>query len=213
MFVRTRMTANPFTTTPETPIPDALEQMESQHVRHLPVLSDGKLVGVVSRGDIMAATPSKATTFSAGELLYLLAKLTVRKVMTTKPITVAPDTLLEQAALLMRDNRIEMLPVLDGDKVVGVITESNILDSFIDILGFRDPGTRLWIEAVDEPGVLARLTAITGRYRANITHLAVYRGNSTTSTIVLGLNTLNTDEIETEMAADGFEILSKVRND
>ena len=213
MFVKNQMTQNPFTATPATTVPEALEIMETNGVRHLPVIAAGKLVGVISEGDVAEAMPSKATTLSAGELNYLLAKITVGKVMTPNPVWVEPNTLLEQAATLMRDNKIEMLPVLDNEKLVGVITESSILDSFIDILGFRNQGTRLTIEATDAPGVLSQIAAITAHYGANITHLAVYRGNAETSPVVLGLNTFDTEAIEAEMAAEGFQVLAKLQND
>lgn len=212
MLVRTRMATNPFTVSPEHTVPRAREVMETHNVRHLPVVDNGVVVGVISRGDLDKAGPSAATTFSAGEITYLLSKLKVAKVMTRNPITVTPDTLLEQAALLMRDNKIEMLPVLEAGKLVGVITESNILDAFIDILGFRDPGSRLTVEAIDKPGVLSHLTGITAKYGANITHLAVYRTQLDRSIVVLGLNTLNTEEIEKDLAEADYRIVAKLQN-
>ncbi|MCW5625398.1 MAG: CBS domain-containing protein, partial [Burkholderiales bacterium] len=194
MFVKLRMTAHPFTVTPETTLPEAIALMEDKGVRHLPVVSEGRVVGVLAPSDIAAAGPSKATTFSAGEINYLLAKLKVAKVMTRDPVTISPDALLEEAAVLMRDHKVEMLPVVDGTRLVGVITESAILDAFIEILGFRDQGTRLTVDATDAPGVLSQLTSVTATHDANIQHLAVYRGEGDRSIVVVGLNSLNTEE-------------------
>lgn len=212
MFVRQRMTANPFTTTPTATIPEARAQMDSKGVRHLPVVDDGRVVGVISKNDIRAALPSQATTLSAAEATYLVSRLRVAKVMSAPALTIASDALLEEAAVLMRDEKIEMLPVLDGTSLVGVITESDILDSFIDILGFREHGTRLTIEARDEPGVLSTLTGITAAHHANIQHLAVHRGNLDHSLVVVGLNTLNTDDIERDLAAAGMRLVGKLVN-
>ncbi len=212
MFVKSRMTAKPFTVTPDNTVPEAVAIMTAHRVRHLPVLSEGRVVGVVSKGDLAAAGPSRATTFSAGEINYLLSKLRVSKVMTRDPIVISSDALLEEAAVLMRDNKIEMLPVVDDGKLVGVITESSILDAYIEILGFRDRGTRLTIEASDSPGTLARLSGITGRHGANITHLAVYRGLGENSFVVVGLNVLDTEELEAEMEQAGFKVLYRLRN-
>ncbi len=211
MFVKNRMTANPFTVTPENTIPEAAALMEKHSVRHLPVVSEGHVVGVLSRGDIAAAGPSQATSLSAGEITYLLNKLKVGKVMTREPITISPDALLEEAATAMRDNKIEMLPVVDGHELVGVITESAILDAFIELLGFRDAGTRLTVDASDAPGVLARLAEATARHHANIQHVAVYRG-ADHSTVVVGVNTTNTDALEADLAADGFAVLARLVN-
>lgn len=211
MFVRNRMTANPFTVTPENTVPEAVALMEKHSVRHLPVVEGDRVVGVLSHGDIAAASPSPATSFSAGEVTYLLSKLKVAKVMTRDPFTISPDALLEEAAVLMRDNKIEMLPVVEGGVLVGVITESAILDAFIELLGFRDPGTRLTIDASDAPGVMARLGQIAARHHANIQHVAVYRGQDH-ATVVVGVNTLNTDALEAELATDGFAVLAKLVN-
>lgn len=213
MFVGQRMTGNPWTVGPQTPLPEAIALMETHKIRHLPVLEEGSLVGVLSHGDVDAAMPSKATSLAAGEVTYLLGKLKVGKVMTKNPVTIGPDALLEQAAVLMRDNRIEMLPVMDGGTLVGVITESALLDAFIEILGFRDHGTRLTIEAPDTPGTLAKLTDITARHGANIQHLAVYRGSAERSDVVVGVNTHNTAELEADIVANGFTILHRLEND
>lgn len=209
MFVKQRMTANPFTVSPERSIPEALTVMQEHGVRHLPVVDSGRVVGVISRNDIAAASPSKATTLSAQEATYLIAKLKVAKVMSRPAVVIAPDALLEEAAVIMRDAKIEMLPVVAGEDLVGVITESDLLDAFIDVLGFRDHGTRLTIEARDEPGVLSTLTGITAAHQANIAHLAVHRGNLDTSAVVVGLNTPNTEDIEADLAAAGMRIIAR----
>src|SRR5690554_1232791 len=160
MFVRKKMTANPFTISPDKTIPDAQELMAKHNIRRLPVLKNGKLVGVVSKEDILRASPSQATTLSIGEVNYLLAKTKVSQIMTKNPITISPNALLEEAATLMRDHSVSFLPVMDGDKLVGIITESDIFDAFIELLGFREKGTRLTIEAVDAPGIMSKLTSI-----------------------------------------------------
>jgi len=211
MFVSTRMTANPFTVSPDDSVPDAAAVMKQHNVRHLPVVSGGKVVGVVSKGDIAAASPSAATSLSASEITYLVSKLKVAKVMSHPAITIAPGALLEEAAVLMRDNKIEMLPVVDGDELVGVITESAIFDAFIELLGFREHGTRLTLEALDEPGVLAKVGETIAAHRANIGHIAVYRGEPK-STVLIGVNTTNTDDLEAGLTAQGFTILGKLVN-
>lgn len=212
MFVKYRMTANPFTVGQRVPIPEAAELMAGYGVRHLPVVDEGQVIGVISKNDIAAAGPSQATTLAASEATYLLSKLKVYRVMSKPALTISPDALLEEAAVIMRDEKIEMLPVVDDGRLVGVITESDILDSFIDILGFREHGTRLTIEAKDEPGVLEKMSGITAAHDANITHLAVHRGSGEYSVVIVGLNTLNTDEIEADLAAAGMKVVAKLTN-
>lgn len=212
MFVRNNMIANPFTISPDQTIPDAHEIMTQHNVRRLPVVKNGKLVGVVSKEDIIQASPSKATTFSMGEITYLLSKTKISQIMSKDLITISSNALLEEAALMMRDNNVSFLPVVDDGKLVGIITESNIFDAFIELLGFREPGTRLTVEVDDAPGIMSNLTSIIGNYGANITHVAVYRGAHGKSAIVIGINSLNTEKIEKSIESHGYKILYKLQN-
>lgn len=212
MLVKQRMTANPFTVDQSGSIPDAQAIMAKHKVRHLPVLDGDRLVGVISENDIDAALPSKATTLSTSEATYLISKLTVERVMSSPPITIAPEALLEEAAVLMRNHKIEILPVVQDRKLIGVITESDILDSFIDLLGFREHGSRLTIQARDELGVLSKMTGIMAAHNANIQHLAVHRGNLDHSIVVVGINTLNTDAIEANLEAEGMSVIGRLTN-
>lgn len=212
MFVKNRMTTNPFTISPDQTIPDAQEIMMKHGIRRLPVVKDGKLVGVVTKEDIERYSPSKATSLSMGEITYLLSKTKIKQIMTKDPVTISPNALLEEAATLMRDQKVGFLPVVDGDRLVGIITESDIFDAFIELLGFRERGTRLTVEASDEPGILARLTGIFAQYGANITRVAVYRGADGTSSVVVGINSFNTEAIEKTLEENGFRILYKLQN-
>lgn len=212
MFVRTKMTTNPFTISADQTIPEAHEIMAQYGVKRLPVMKKNKLVGIVSKDDIQRATPSKATSFSIGEITYLLAKTKISQIMTKNPLTISPDALLEEAATLMRDHHVGILPVVEDGVLVGIITESDIFDSFIELLGFRAPGTRLTVEADDAPGIMSNLTSIIGNYGANITHVAVYRGGHGKSAVVIGINSLNTIEIEKSIERQGFKILYKLQN-
>ncbi|HHY63545.1 MAG TPA: CBS domain-containing protein [Clostridiaceae bacterium] len=212
MFVRNKMTSNPFTISPDQTIPEAHEIMTQHNVRRLPVVKNGKLVGVVSKEDIVQFSPSKATSFSMGEITYILAKTKVSQIMSKNLVTISSNALLEEAALLMRDNNVSFLPVVDDGKLVGIITESNIFDAFIELLGFREYGTRLTVEVDDAPGIMSNLTSIIGNYGANITHVAVYRGSHGKSAIVVGINSLNTSEIEASIEKQGFKIIYKLQN-
>lgn len=118
---------NPVITVDATsPISAAHHLMKNNNIRRLPVLRDDKLVGLVTIGDVREASPSDATTLSIWELNYLWAQLTVEKVMTRDILTVRPDTPILDAAEIMLEKKISGLPVVDGDSIVGVITESDI---------------------------------------------------------------------------------------
>ncbi|MDD3765630.1 MAG: CBS and ACT domain-containing protein [Eubacteriales bacterium] len=212
MFVKNKMVANPFTVSPEQTIIEAQEIMVQNGVKRLPVMKDGKLVGVVSKDDIIRYSPTKATSLSVGEITYLLAKTKIKDIMSKELVTISPDALLEEAVVLMRHHDVSFLPVLDNGRLVGIVTASDIFDAFIELSGFKAPGTRLTIESIDEPGMLSKLSSAISKFGANITHIAVYGRAGGKSAIVMGINTLNTKEIEETIEKEGFEILYKLQN-
>lgn len=124
--VRDWMTPNPITIDPQTTLPEAHKLMKECHIRRLPVVDHGKLVGILTLGDIREASPSNASSLSIFELNYLLAKLTVEKIMTRDPILIAQTATIREAAQLMLEHKIGGLPVIENDKLVGIITESDI---------------------------------------------------------------------------------------
>ena len=125
-LVRDWMTANPITINAKTSLHDAHKVMKDNRVRRLIVMEDGKLVGIVALSDVLTAEPSSATSLSVFELNYLLPKLTIDEIMTSEVISVPATATVRDAAKLMLDNKIGGLPVMDGDKLVGIITESDI---------------------------------------------------------------------------------------
>ncbi|HEY8497684.1 MAG TPA: CBS and ACT domain-containing protein [Limnochordales bacterium] len=168
MRVRDRMTLNPITVEPTTPVAEALRLMEGRKIRRLPVLQESQLVGIVTLLDLMRVSASPATTLSVYELRYLLDKLTVQEAMTRRVITVSPDAPIEQAALLMREHKIGGLPVVEDGRLVGIITETDIFDAFVELLGMRKPGLRLEVDCPDRPGVLARIASVIAGRGLNI---------------------------------------------
>lgn len=126
-LVKDWMTAEVVTVDADTGLMDADHVMRDNGVRRLPVVENGRLVGIVTYGDIREARPSAATSLSTWEMNYLLTRLKIEAVMTKDPITIKPDAIMGEAAALMLNNRISGLPVVDAEgKVVGILTESDI---------------------------------------------------------------------------------------
>jgi acetoin utilization protein AcuB len=157
MLVRDWMTQDPQTVTPKAPVMEAMQRLREGGFRRLPVVQDGRLVGIVTDRDLKEATPSKSTTLSVYELNYLLSKLTVKDVMQRAVITIGPDEPFERAALLMEEHRISGLPVVEAGKVVGMLTITDVLRAFVGFLGLREGGVRVTVDLRDEPGALARV--------------------------------------------------------
>jgi acetoin utilization protein AcuB len=165
MLVHNRMTPNPITVTPALPISQALAEMRQKKVHRFPVVDGrGKLVGIVSHSDLLYAAPSSATTLSIWEVTYLLNQIKVEDVMCKKVITVDDDCPIENVALLMRQHSIGGVPVLHGDQLVGIITESDIFDVFLELLSAEEPGVRLTAVAPYFKGSMAQISsAITAK--------------------------------------------------
>ena len=124
--VRDWMTPNPITIDIKTTLPEAHKLMKECRIRRLPVVDHGKVVGILTQGDIREASPSDATSLSIFELNYLLAKLNVEKIMTRDPITITPGATIREAAQIMLEHKIGGLPVIENERLVGIITESDI---------------------------------------------------------------------------------------
>ena len=126
-LVKNWMTSDIVTIDPDTSLPEAHKLMSDNGIRRLPVIKNGRLIGIVTRGDVREAEPSEATTLSIWEINYLLARLRIEKIMTRNPKTISPDATIGQAARMMMEQKISGLPVVDdSSSVVGIITESDI---------------------------------------------------------------------------------------
>jgi CBS domain-containing protein len=137
----------------DTPVSDAYNIMMQRGIRRLPVVENGRLVGIVTLGDLREARPSPATSLSIYELNYLLAKLTVGQVMTHNPFTVTPNTPVIVAARTMLTRKVGGLPVVDEEqRPIGIITESDIFRMLIDQWDF------FTLQHVD-PGLVVSLIA------------------------------------------------------
>ena len=215
MYVKSRMTANPFTIEADAPLVDAIDLMHEKGLKRVPVVAKGgkKVVGIITEGDIQKVSPSEASTLSIFEINYLLRKITVSSAMTKDVITITPGALLEDAALLMRAHKVSALVVVeDKNELAGIITQSEIFDAFLDLMGFRDTGTRITIQALNAPGVLADITEIFALYKYNISHIAVYSGNAEKCDVVIRFNAFKTDEIEKTLEEHGYTVLHILRS-
>ena len=132
-LVKVWMTKNIVIAHPDTTLPEAHQLMMDNNIRRLPVVEkNGRLIGIVTLGDVRGAQPSEATSLSIWEMNYLLANLKLKKIMTPDPVTVEPDATIGEAARLMLENKVSGLPVVDEEgKLQGIITESDIFSMVV----------------------------------------------------------------------------------
>jgi CBS domain-containing protein len=135
MRIREWMTPSPITVGPTTPVAGLAQMMSLRRLRHLPVVEDEHLVGIVSDRDLRTVLPSPATSLAVGEIRFLLDRLTVGQVMTHRVLIVAPDEPLAEAVRQMLEHKIGALPVVENGRLVGIITEIDVLRAFASVLG------------------------------------------------------------------------------
>ena len=206
MYVQQFMKSQVVTVSPDENISNAMNLMKTKRINRLPVISKGKLVGIVTDGNLRTAYPSPVTTLSKYEMNELISKITIKEVAVKNVITTTPDTLLEDAALEMREHRIGALPVMEDDKLVGIITQKDIMDAFLDIMGVRSSGKRLVVEVPDKVGILNEVSLVIRELDLNIINLAVYHLPNRRNQIFCRLDGERVDEIVQMLADKGFDV-------
>ncbi len=184
MIIERRMTKNPVTIGPDANVVEASELMKKEKVHRLPVLDkDKKLVGVISEKDILYATPSPASSLSIHEMAYLLSKLTVRKLMSKDPVTITKDTTVEEAARLMVDQDLSCLPVVEGDRLVGIVSKSDMFKILLELFGARHFGVRLSFLVDDKPGTIASISKAVAEAGWDIISFGTFMGTDPSNAI------------------------------
>lgn len=209
MLVYERMSRHPVTVKPNAAVDATLKRMQEEKVRRFPVVDDGgKLVGIVSDQDLLYAAPSPATSLSIYELHYLYSRITIQEVMTRKVVTVDEKDPLEEAARIMVDSKVGGLPVMRGDKLVGIITETDIFKTFMEMLGARDQGLRLTLLCPDQRGELAALTSAVAELDGNIVSLGTFWGEDASNAIItMKVSGVDKDEIVAKVKPHVLEVI------
>lgn len=159
MLVRDRMSSPAVTAAPDTVFRDALGLMRTHGFRRLPVVDEqDRLVGIVCEHDLMTASPSRPGSLSVWELNRLQSTVKIREIMTEDVVTTTPDTPIEDVARLMTDEKIGGMPVVDEhDRVIGVITETDVFKAFVEMFAGGYPGLRLTLEVPEGKEILLEL--------------------------------------------------------
>lgn len=215
MKVKERMSPKVITVNKETSINEAFTLMKENNIRRLPVMDKGAVVGIVTLSDLNQAAPSTATSLSIHELNYLLAKTKIKDVLPKRQevITIGPENYIETAAKKMRHHRISGLPVVDGDRLVGMVTETDIFDAFIDILGVRKTHSRIDLYVDDRPGTIAKITGIIAAAGMNILNTVVYYdGQRDKYKMIIRIEELDCEDVVQKLKESGYELESVIES-
>jgi acetoin utilization protein AcuB len=210
LLVKDSMTREIVTLSPDETAGTALALCRERRIRHLPVLKEGRLVGIVSDRDLRSATPALGDPARSAALQEIL----VEDVMARDVLTALPDDPIEHAANVMREERIGCLPVVEGGELVGILTSSDVMAALVYLIGANEPGSRMEIALPDRPGSLAGAAGVFGMCGINIVSVAMGATREPTEEgalkerlVVFRVDTINTSEVVGYLEEAGYSVL------
>jgi acetoin utilization protein AcuB len=206
MLVRDIMQAHPVSATLETRLPHLLRLLQRRGFRHVPIVDGGKLVGIVSDRDIKQSMISASSMTEGRERERLLDELTAGQIMARAVVTIGPMFAVEDAARLMATRKISALPVTDEDRLVGIVTETDVLQLFVRAMGVLEPSSRLDVIVPERtPGVseVVRVVEDAGGRVSSVMTLAMPTGERE---VVLRLATMNPGPAVRALEARGYVV-------
>lgn len=169
MLVKKWMSTQVITVKPDSSLQEAVGLLKKHNIRRLPVLANGKLVGIVTDRDLKRASASDATSLEIHELLHLLSLVKIREIMTKSPITVKPDDTIEETAEILMKHKISGAPVVDSmGRLVGVITQNDLFRVLVSLTGIQRKGIQFACQVADVPGAIKELTDIIRQHGGRI---------------------------------------------
>jgi len=208
MLVRDIMTNNVITIPSDTPVLEAERIMGFHKFERLPVVDKGKLVGLITKDNLLKASPSDATSFSRGELLYLLSKLTVKDIMVKKVVTVSPNTTVEKAAAIAQKNKVGCLPIVDGKKVVGIVTTNDFFYKILNpLLGIGEAGKRIIVKGAADAAQIQKVLDTVRKSDIEVKSFCSLKSRGAgRDDIVLHLNTKNVSKLIKQLKGQGLNV-------
>lgn len=216
MYVKDHMTKNPITITKETSISKALDLMNQGKFHRIPVVDEnGKLIGLITEGMVSESTGKNNTALSIYELNYLLSRTTVDEIMEKNVKTVSGEVFLEEAASIMLENGVSVLPVVTEDNtVVGIITEKDMFEAFVDLMGYKHQGTKFVISCEDKPGIFAKAAKLFADNDANLESCAVYHTEERgTEVVIKATGEISVEDMRKILEDNGFNLTSIIQTD
>ncbi len=200
MLINEIMHREPVTISPDTKLFAAYKLMHEKNIRHLPVIENGKLVGIITDRDLRSATSKLSEEpFQPEDEVGKVMKKDVKTIHPLDPVDIATK--------IMRENKIGCLPVLENNKLIGIVTVTDMLDALLMLTGIHRPSGRLEISLPDKPGKLAKLAQHLAEKRVNIHSILTYPAINGRIRIVLRISTIDIRGIAQGLCNAGFEII------
>ncbi|MBN1830246.1 MAG: CBS domain-containing protein [Deltaproteobacteria bacterium] len=208
MFVGRRMTRNLITVTKDASVLKIMSLLEKHNIDQVPVVEGKKLLGIVSDWDIRNNAPSQATSLEIHELNYLLSEMTAGQIMTKAKdlFTVSPGTPIEEATRLINEKRVNSLPVVLGEEIVGIITTCDLLNVLLEFMGMGMPSSRVELTMAGDMRDLTRVAEIVNARGYSIVSLVSVVNRDGSRTVVIRVNAGDMDELVADFKKEGFQV-------
>jgi len=208
MLAQDYMTKAVVTAHPDDLVVDVRKMMQDEGVRHVPIVEDGGLVGIVSLNSLRDAAPSKATDLSVHEVNFLLSKMVIKDVMKKDVQTCGPDAHVEDVARIMQTRRIGAMPVVKDGKLKGMLTNDDMFRILMKILGMEGPGKRITMELERGRGELLVdiVKAVKSRGKFIKSLLSIESPRPGRQTVLLHLDPSDMTEVLDDLREQGFDI-------
>ncbi|MCK1988318.1 acetoin utilization AcuB family protein [Lysinibacillus fusiformis] len=206
MIVEEIMNEEPYTLAPTNTVLEALKLMRDKKVRHLPVIDEERnVLGVITERDIKEVLPSSLQDEPNSPVFQ--AK--VEEIMVKDPLVGHPLDFVEEVALTFYESKVGCLPIVSGEKLVGIVTTTDLLYTYIELTGATEPGSKIEIRVADTPGVLFEITKIFHHHHANVQSVLVYPDSENTQNKILSVRvkTLNPLAMINDLRKEGFDVL------
>lgn len=204
LLMRDWMKQEVLTLGPEASAFEALRLINDRRIRHIPVVKDDRLVGVLSDRDIRNASPSLGDS----ERISVLKKTRLEDVMTRKVVTSRPEDTIVHAAREMYERKIESLPVVSEEKLVGIVTSSDVMRALIAVIGVHEPGHSRIVVQTHKPGDLAEVSGIIQNQEVDIFSVVSSPGkvSSHDRALVFQVVTRDPSSIVQSLEGAGYEV-------
>jgi len=206
MLVSDVMQAAVLTITPKTSLPEAIRLVQHRGIRHLPVVEDDRLVGIVSDRDLKRAMASSATSLERHELQYLLDTVTVDEIMTRAVITIGRMFPIEEAARIMVKEKVSALPVTEQGRLIGIVTETDVLELFVRGMGAGEPSSRIDVRLAEDSATLADLVHAVEEARVAISSIMTLADRSGHKDVVIRVRSMDPRAATASLEACGYTV-------
>jgi acetoin utilization protein AcuB len=208
MYVGRRMTRNVVTVAKDASVLHVRNLLREKDINQVPVVDGKKVIGVITDGDIRENSASPASTLSVHELNYLLSEMKAGDIMTRNPVTVSPETPIEEAAKILNEKGIGCLPVVSNDELVGIITTSDMLNVLLEVMGVGTPSSRIELSIPGDMGEICNIAGIVKGLGLSIISMVstLNQNDPATRLTVLRVNTDDIRELCKAMRSAGYKV-------